>query len=63
MKEASFSKSNAIYIGLDIKDIEKYNWGDDPDISLLTLNNNDLLELDDNFIFFNQYLKQVIQCN
>lgn len=54
MKEASFSKSNAVYIEFDIKDIEKYNWGDDPDISLLMLNNDDLLESDDDFIFYNQ---------
>lgn len=54
MKDIEFACNDMIYIGFAVKERSQYNYGDDPDISLLLLNKEQLLETDDDFLFYNQ---------
>ena len=54
MSDVEFAYNDMVYIGFATKDRNQYNYGDDPDLSLLLLNKEQLLESDNDFLFYNQ---------
>jgi len=54
MSVIKFAYNDMVYIGFAVKDRNQYNYGDDPDLSLLLLNKEQLLESDSDFLFYNQ---------
>lgn len=54
MSVIEFTYNDMVYIGFTVEDRNQYNYGDDPDVSLLLLNKEQLLESDNDFLFYNQ---------